>query len=101
VVQGDEFPFGSFGVFNDGGSRFFESRVIVHKNQVIVGADSARGAQTVYRAEVAQVSKEAGYTRVLTTDGHLVVFTTSKGCGCGSRLRSWNPYGNVVRSSRG
>lgn len=101
LLDGHEFPFESFGVFNDGGSRFFESRVIVHNNQVIVGSDTARGAQTMYKAQVQSVSKIAEYTRVLTVDGNLVVFAPSKGCGCGSRLRSWNPYGNIVRSSRG
>jgi hypothetical protein len=100
-LSGREFPYEGIGVFDDGGTRFTECRVIVHNNLLIVGADTARGAQMVFKAEVNSVTKEGGYTRVYTTNGDLVVFTPSKGCGCGSRLRSWNPYGNVVRSSRG
>lgn len=94
-------PFSNVGIAEKGGTKFYESRVIVHKNLVTVGIDSPRGCQTVYQAPVVEVFKEAEYTRVLTDDGTLVVFAKSKGCGCGSKLRSWNPYGRVSRSSRG
>lgn len=95
-----EKPFLDVGVSDSGGKIFSESRVIVHKNRVIVGASTVVGAQTVFSDSVVEVFVVKPYTRVLTASGHLVVFTKSKGCGCGSRLRSWNPYGNAVRSSR-
>lgn len=101
VVLAWESPFSSVGVLDGGATRFNDCRVIVHNNLVIVGADSPRGAQVVFKANVAEVFVEKPFTRVLTDSGFLVVFSKSKGCGCGSRLRSWNPYGNVVRSSRG
>lgn len=89
-------PFSSVGLSDSGGKIFSDSRVIVHKNLVIVGINSARGPVLGFRAEVAEVFKDNRFTRVLTTNGDLVVFAPSKGCGCGSRLRSWNPYGNIV-----
>lgn len=94
-------PFSTFGVSGSGAKIFSESRVIVHKNLVIVGASTAIGPQKVFEEPVVEVFEENPYTRVLTASNYLVVFTRSKGCGCGSRLRSWNPYGNVIRSSRG
>lgn len=96
-----EKPFSDVGVANPEAKIFSESRVIVHKNRVIVGASTVVGAQTVFSDSVVEVFVIKPYTRVLTSSGHLVVFTRSKGCGCGSRLKSWNPYGNVVGSSRG
>lgn len=99
--RGWEKPFVIVGLSDAGATKFNECRVIVHKNKIIVGADTGRGPAKVFEASVAEVFVEKPYTRVLTTDGQLVVFAVSKGCGCGSRLRSWNPYGNVVRSNRG
>lgn len=96
VVCGWESPFSAVGLSDSGGKIFSDSRVIVHKNLVIVGINSARGPVLGFRAEVAEVFKDGRFTRVLTTNGDLVVFAPSKGCGCGSRLRSWNPYGNIV-----
>ena len=101
VLSGAVSPFSGFGVSNDGATKFYESRVIVHKNLVIVGADSPRGPQTMFKANVSEVFKDGSYTRVLTSQGDLVVFAKSKGCGCGTRLRSWNPYGSVSGSNRG
>ena len=101
VVSSLVSPFLNVGVSDAGGTKFNESRVIVQKNLVTVGSDSPRGAQTVFQQTVAEVFTEGVYTRVLTTEGFLVVYARSKGCGCGSRLRSWNPYGMMSRSNRG
>lgn len=101
VVLNMESPFSNVGFSDEGAEKFTECRVIVHKNLIIVGAHSARGVEAVFRGEVEEVFKAEQFTRVLTRSSHLVVFAKSKGCGCGSKLRSWNPYGNVVGSSRG
>lgn len=101
VVSGFEKPFETVGVADNGGKIFSDCRFIVHNNFVIVGASTVSGPQVVFRASVAELFVVKPYTRVLTVENFLVVSTRSKGCGCGSRLRSWNPYGNVVRSSRG
>lgn len=98
------YPFQSVGISDGPVSRFNESRVIVHKNRLIVGADSPRGPQAVFSEELAEeLPRTQGdpFLRFLTVSGGLVVVARSKGCGCGSRLRSWNPYGSFARSSRG
>lgn len=100
-VDGLVSPYSSIGFGDESAVRFTDCRVIVHNNLVIVGADTPRGAQAVFKDEVSAVFVDKPFTRVLTVSGRLVVFGKSKGCGCGSRLRSWNPYGNIVGSSRG
>jgi hypothetical protein len=100
VVLNMESPFGSVGLSDEGAEKFSECRVIVQRNLIIVGAHSARGVHAVFRGEVEEIFKAEQFTRVLTRSGHLVVFAKSKGCGCGSKLRSWNPYGTIVRSSK-
>jgi hypothetical protein len=101
VVLNIKSPFGSVGLSDEGAEKFSECRVIVHKNLIIVGAHTAVGVKTVFRGEVEEVYKsDSRYTRILTRSGHLVVFAKSKGCGCGSKLRSWNPYGNMARSNK-
>ena len=94
-----EYPFSSIGFQDFSAKKFNDSRVIVQKNTLLVGTDGPRGPQVLFKAEVKEVLKEKGpspFIRVLTTDNHLVVFSRSKSCGCGSRLRSWNPYGNII-----
>lgn len=93
-----EYPYSTIGFQDTGAQRFNDCRVIVHKNRLIVGTDSPRGPQAFFSAEVQEVLKDpiSQLTRVTTTNGYLVVFSKSKSCGCGSRLRSWNPYGTIV-----
>lgn len=100
-VKNYEKPYLDIALFGAAEKNFNDCRVIVHKNRVIVGIDSPRGAQTAFLDNVVEVFELKPYTKVLTEQGFLVVFAKSKGCGCGSRLKSWNPYGNVVGSSRG
>jgi hypothetical protein len=99
-VLGMESPFEDVGLSDSGAEKFTECRVIVQKNLLIVGAHTARGVQAVFRGEVEEIFKSGQFTRVLTRSGHLVVFAKSKGCGCGSKLRAWNPYGKMVRSNK-
>lgn len=103
VVAGFESPYVSVGIADVGATKFYESRVIVHKNSVIVGADGARGAHKVFGDSYSSdsaVTSDGKFTRVITDGGFLVVYAKSRGCGCGSRLRSWNPYVNGAGSSR-
>lgn len=92
-----EYPYSLIGFSDRSAQNFTECRVIVHNNQVIVGATTARGPSVVFSDTVRELLVEPPYTRVLTDSGSLVVFGVSKGCGCGSRLRSWNPYGSIIR----
>lgn len=96
-------PYETVGTSDSGYKPYVECRVILHNSNLFVGIDGPRGPQFLFKGTYVNenVFQDRYLTRVLTDDGHLVVFGTSKGCGCGSRLRTWNPYGTVLRSSRG
>ena len=92
------YPFLNVGVADSPNKIFNDSRVIVHKNFLIVGINSPQGPALGFKGEVDEVFKDASssFYRVLLKSGVLVVFAPSKGCGCGSRLRSWSPYGSIL-----
>jgi hypothetical protein len=71
------------------------TRVIVNETHIIVAQDSPNGAQIVFREEYDEyLPGESTKTdhRVVTKSGKMLAFKKDSNCGCGSRLRSWNPY---------
>ena len=96
VVLTLESPFENVGLSDSGAEKFSDCRVIVQKNTLIVGINSPRGPVLALKQPISEVFKDSQFTRVILESGSLVVFAPSKGCGCGSRLRSWNPYGSIV-----
>jgi hypothetical protein len=61
--------------------------------------DAPTGAQIVFQEKIAELyngSKPEFLTRVVTASGKMLVFFKDNGCGCSSRLRSWNPYKTLV-----
>ena len=74
------------------------TRVIITDEAVFVAKDSPEGAQVVFREayETFIPSKDAGEdSYVVTKTGKMLVFSKDRGCGCGSRLRGWNPYRTI------
>ena len=78
------------------GSTYLEiTRVIVTDEHVIVAKDGPEGPQIVFREAYEEFipSKEAALDSfVVTKTGKMLAFKKDRGCGCGSRLRGWNPY---------
>lgn len=78
------------------GATYLEiTRVIVTDELVIVAKDGTEGPQIVFREayETFIPSKEAtSDSFVVTKSGKMLAFKKDRGCGCGSRLRGWNPY---------
>jgi hypothetical protein len=81
------------------------TRVVLTENTVTVAQDSPQGAMIVFQEKY---SKDAllgpegpKKTYKLTTEsGKMLAFQKDTNCGCGSRLRSWNPY-KTLTSQRG
>jgi hypothetical protein len=93
---------GSFSVTGDapaGTRRLDRCRVVIVNDVMMVVVDSPEGPSLVFREAVEGVSTSGGITRATTRSGKVVAFTKDHNCGCGSRLRSWDPYGAVVNSS--
>lgn len=71
------------------------ARVVLTENLVLVAVDSPEGAKIVFQEEyetfLTAHSNDPTY-RLITKSGKMVAFKRDSSCGCGSRLRSWNPY---------
>jgi len=84
--------------------QYDKARVVVMDGNVTVALDSDEGPQIVFRQpyEEASFIKSASNkedSRLTTTNGTMLVFKKNDACGCGSRLRSWNPY-RILGSSK-
>jgi hypothetical protein len=78
------------------GSNYLEiTRVIITDTQIIVAKDGHDGPQIVFREvydEFIPSSEPTKDSFVVTESGKMLAFKKDTGCGCGSRLRGWNPY---------
>lgn len=75
-------------------------RVVVLNDVLMIAVDSPEGPQLVFRERAREVYKTKPVYRVITEKGKLVAFSKDDNCGCGSRLRGWNPYGAFARSEK-
>jgi hypothetical protein len=71
------------------------ARVVLTETTIMVAIDSPEGAKIVFREEyetfLTNHPNDPTY-RLVTKSGKMVAFKRDSTCGCGSRLRSWNPY---------
>lgn len=86
------------------GATFLEvCRVLIADDNLVIAMDAPNGAQIVFQEPVAELflgTKPEHLTRVVTVKGKLLAFYKDNGCGCSSRLRSWNPY-KTLMSTKG
>jgi hypothetical protein len=73
-------------------------RVTIVNDTILIAVDSPEGPKLVFREKVVEMINEKGLDRVKTESGKMLAFVRDTNCGCGSRLRSWNPFGNIVSS---
>lgn len=85
------------------GSTYLEiTRVIVTDTTVIVAKDSPNGPQVVFQERYDNFIHSQDPLKdsfVVTESGKMLAFKKDTGCGCGSRLRGWNPY-NILMSTK-
>jgi hypothetical protein len=81
------------------GTTYLEiTRVIVTEDHVIVAKDAPEGPQIVFRERYTEFVPSKEVTKdsfVVTSSGKMLAFKKDTGCGCGSRLRGWNPYNTI------
>ena len=81
------------------GSTYLEiTRIIVTDELVVIAKDAPDGPQIVFReAYETFIPSEDAKTDswVVTKSGKMLAFKKDTGCGCGSRLRGWNPYSTL------
>jgi len=72
------------------------ARVVVTDEVIFVAQDSPEGAKIVFQERYEDKPTIVDGEYWLTTkSGKQLSFQKDKNCGCGSRLKSWNPYRTV------
>lgn len=79
------------------GRSFDKARVVVYGTRVTVAIDGDNGPKIVFSEEYQHGThfKNPDKTKdsyITTTSGKKIAYRRNDACGCGSRLRSWNPY---------
>lgn len=72
------------------------TRNVVTDDEIYVYTDSSEGPAVWFTGRLDDFSGDAtnGWT-VETSEGQTVKFTRTTGCGCGSRLKGFNPFPGV------
>lgn len=88
-----------------GSFQIHTSRVIVTEDRVLIARDSAMGPQLVFSelydpSSLQKSAKKSEDSYLTTVSGKRLAFKKDEACGCGSRLRSWNPFSGSIMSSK-
>lgn len=75
-------------------------RVTIFNGTLFIVVDTPEGFKVVFKEKVADYTKLEKQQNVITVSGKIVAFRKDDNCGCGSRLRSWSPFGSHVSSSQ-
>lgn len=76
------------------------ARVILHENRVLIAIDDEIEAKVIFfeKYDISDISKNPEeISTIYTKSGKMIVFNENRTCGCGSRLRGWNPYKTLKR----
>lgn len=82
----------------DGAYQVNTARVVVSNNRILIARDSNEGPVIVFNEAIDPLSyyknpDRKGTSYLVTESGKKIAFVKDSSCGCGSRLRSWSPYG--------
>lgn len=74
-----------------------KARVVVYQNKIMIAVDSDEGPRVVFQEKYdtplfVKSSSRDNDSFLTTNSGKKLAFRRNDACGCGSRLRSWNPY---------
>lgn len=81
------------------------ARIIVTENRVIIAQDGPKGPELVFSqgydpATLEKAPKRTDPSTLTTLNGMALSFVKDDACGCGSRLKSWNPFKGSIMSSK-
>jgi hypothetical protein len=75
-----------------------KARIVVMDDHVLVAVDGNDGPMIIFREAYSEFHKSNVPTEdsyIKTVSGKMLAYKKDANCGCGSRLRSWNPYKHV------
>lgn len=77
------------------------ARLVVVSDRVLIVVDSPTGPTLVFRETVESLVKNRDLREhyITTSTGKAIAVAKDHNCGCGSRLRSWSPFGNIMLPS--
>ncbi len=81
-----------------GSRKLDRCRIIATEEKIMVVVDDPSGPKLIFSENITFYSKEEKVHRVITESGKMIAFRKDENCGCGSRLRSWSPYGSILMS---
>lgn len=85
----------------DGAYYIATARVIVTDTRIVIAQDSPDGASIIFNEpydldNFYKSTKPELDSILITNSGKVLAFKKDTNCGCGSRLRSWNPYKTLI-----
>lgn len=84
--------FRTTGEYPKGTRKLDRCRVALIDKTLIVAEDSPEGPKVVFREQAVEYSHEGKDSNFLMASGKIIAISKDHNCGCGSRLRSWNPF---------
>lgn len=83
-----------------GTRRLDRCRAVIINGTLYVAVDSPTGPELVFREKVVEQIHDKKISHVKTEQGKIITISKDNNCGCGSRLRAWNPYGFLTTSTQ-
>jgi hypothetical protein len=82
--------------FSFGENPFTRSRAIVTADSILVLVEAGTGPGVLYESRLEDLTFNGRTATAVTEDGEITI-ARAGGCGCGSRLRSYRPFGRSLR----
>jgi hypothetical protein len=93
-VRTDVFP--AAVSFSFGDNPYAKARAIVTVDSILILVEAGSAPGVLYEGRLEDLTFN-GRTAVATTEDGEITISRAHGCGCGSRLRSYRPFGRAVR----
>jgi len=102
-------PPGSLGEITDlnvtgpapsGTRKLDRARAVIIDDTLLIAVDTPTGPNLVFKEKIVEQHHEKKLSRVRSVSGKIIAIGKDVNCGCGSRLRGWNPYGAFIPSSQ-
>jgi hypothetical protein len=93
-VRNDVYP--ADVTFSFGVNPYPRSRAIVTADRVLILVENGSGAGVLYDERLEDITGDRRRLVATTADGEVTI-SRQAGCGCGSRLRSYRPFSQVLR----
>lgn len=84
------------GAAPEGTRRLDRCRTIIVNEKLFIVVDTPTGPELIFREGVVDFYQSEGVAHVVTETGKILAIKKDPNCGCGSRLRSWDPFKNIA-----